>query len=163
MAAFSRHDGALDWARHRAESHWGPIALESERFAFTETDYYQRTMGSGLRKTFFAFETLVDPGELAALKLTTNRWEIEYASSAAHEQPRPLNLDPGYLSQAKLVLATTKDRDHRIYIGRGIFAEVTITYRRGAGWCGREWTYPDYLRPDFHEFFDRCRSYLRQR
>lgn len=163
MAAFSRHDVALDWARERAESDWGPLALSSRRFAFTETEYYERTMGSGLRKTFFAFERLVDASQLADFKLQTNQWELEYAQSAGFSEQRPLNLDPGYLSQAKLVLATTKDRDHRIYIGQGIFAEVTISFRRDRGWCGRDWTYPDYLRADYHEFFNRCRTYLRQR
>ena len=162
MAAFSRHDAALDWAQQRAESQWGPLALSSERFEFTETGYYERSMGSDLRKTFFAFERLRDPAELASIKLQTNAWELEYAQLVEHAEERPLNLDPGYLSQAKLVLATTKDRDHRIYIGQGICAEVTITYRRDSGWVGREWTYPDYLRGDYHEFFDRCRAYLRQ-
>jgi hypothetical protein len=162
MAAFSRHDAALDWAQQRAEAQWGPLALASDRFEFTETGYYERSMGSDLRKTFFAFEQLVDPAELASVKLQTNAWEREYAEAAGHAEERPLNLDPGYLSQAKLVLATTKDRDHRIYIGQGMFAEVTITYRRDSGWVGREWTYPDYLRDDYHEFFDRCRAYLRQ-
>lgn len=163
MAAFSRHEAALDWAAQRAESQWGPLAMTSDRFSFTETSYYEKTMGSGLRKTFFAFERLIDPSELANLKRQTNNWEQEFAQSANCAEQRPLNLDPGYLSQAKLVLATTKDRDHRIYIGQGIFAEVTITFRRDQGWCGREWTYPDYLRADYHEFFDRCRSCLRKR
>lgn len=162
VAAFSRHDAALDWARQRAEFEWGPTALVSDRFAFTETDYYAPTMGSDLRKTFMAFQRLVDPASLAQRKCMTNQWELDYAAEALHDDLRPLNLDPGYLTLGKLVLATTKDRDHRIYLNQGIFAEVTIGYRRGEGWCGRPWTYPDYLRADFHEFFDRCRAYLRQ-
>ena len=162
MAAFSRHSSALDWAQKRAESKWGRLALVSDRFEFTETEYYVRSMGSDLRKTFFAFEHLIEPAGLANIKLQTNAWELEYSEVAGHSEERPLNLDPGYLSQAKLVLATTKDRDHRIYIGKGMFAEVTITFRRDSGWVGREWTYPDYLRDDYHEFFSRCRTYLRQ-
>jgi hypothetical protein len=162
LAAFSRHSAALDWARQTAEDAWGPIALESERFEHRETTYYEATMGADLRKTFFAFERLIDPGELAGRKETSNQWELDYAGLAEHPEPRPLNLDPGYLTEAKLVLATTKDRDHRIYLDRGIYAEVTLHFQRGA-WQPRPWTYPDYQRADYHAFFLRCREYLRQR
>ena len=94
-------------------------------------------------------------------KLASNQWEIDYQQLGRHPEPRPLNLDPGYLTEAKLVLATTKDRDHRLYLSRGIFAEVTLHFHRGT-WEARPWTYPDYQRADYHEFFLRCREYLRR-
>ena len=72
----------------------------------------------------------------------------------------PLNLDPGYVTLAKLVLASTKDHAHRIYLADCIYAEVTLSYRGGA-WQPFEWTYPDYRRADFHVFFTRCRELLR--
>src|SRR4029078_12622455 len=106
-------------------------------------------MGTDLRKVFFAFESLVDPAELVACKETSNQWETDYQQLARHPEIRPLNLDPGYLTEAKLVLATTKDRDHRLYLDRGIYAENTLYYQRGA-WQSRPWTYPDYQRPDYH-------------
>ena len=162
MAAFSRYDEALDWAGARAVQHWGPLALASPRFNFTETRFYEATMGTALRKCFFAFEHLFDPARLADVKLQTNLWEQEYAAVSRMPEPRPLNLDPGYLTEAKLVLASTKDRDHRIYLSRGIFAEGTL-YFHGRRWRAREWTYPDYRSAGYHQFFDRCRSYLRQR
>jgi hypothetical protein len=162
LAAFSRHPAALDWARRTAESAWGPIALASERFEHRETAYYEATMGADLRKCFLAFERPFDPAELAARKLTAIQWETDYARQAQHPEPRPLNLDPGYLTEAKLVLATTKDRDHRLYLRDGIYAEVTLHFQRGA-WHARPWTYPDYQRADYHEFFLCCREYLRQR
>ena len=65
-------------------------------------------------------------------------------------------------STGKLVLATTKDRDHRLYLGEGIYAEVTLHYQGGA-WRARPWTYPDCARGDYHEFFLRCREHLRGR
>jgi hypothetical protein len=162
LAAFSRHAEALDWARQTAEVAWGPVALESERFDHRETDYYETSMGPDLKKCFFAFESLIDPAELVQCKLASNRWERDYQQIGRHPESRPLNLDPGYLTQAKLVLATTKDRDHRIYLDRGIFAEVTLHFQRGA-WQPRPWTYPDYQRADYHEFFTRCRDFLRRR
>ena len=161
LAAFSRYGEALDWAREKAEQAWGPITLESERFEHRETDYYEATMGPDLRKCFFAFQTLIDPAELVECKQTSGRWEAEYTALGRHPEPRPLNLDPGYLTQAKLILATTKDRDHRIFLNRGIYAEVTLHFQRGS-WQSRPWTYPDYQRADYHEFFTRCREFLRQ-
>jgi hypothetical protein len=162
VAAFSRYDEALAWGRARCEQAFGPIALESERFEHHETQYYTASMGEGLRKTFWAFESLVDPAELVAAKIATNAWEAEYAAEANKPEARPLNLDPGYITEAKLVLASTKDRDHRLYLERGIFAENTLFFRGGT-WQLRPWTYPDYQRADYHLFFTRCRDYLRQR
>ena len=160
MAAFSRHAAALDWTEETAVRHWGPTALVSPRFEHEETRFYERTMGSGLRKTFFAFEQRIDPATLADLKHQTNAWEQEYRRLVDVPEERPLNLDPGYLTEAKLVLASTKDRDHRIYLGNGIFAEGTLIFQHGA-WRTRPWTYPDYQRADYHEFLTRCRDYLR--
>jgi len=160
MAAFSRYGEALDWARQRAESECGPIALASERFAHEETTFYEPTMGKGLLKTFFAFQRRIDPTAIVDLKHKSNAWEMEYQAVSARREPRPLNIDPGYLTEAKLVLATTKDRDHRLYLDRGIFAEVTLHFQRGA-WRERPWTYPDYRRADYHAFFDLCRALLR--
>ncbi len=97
---------------------------------------------------------------LSGVKCRTNEWEVEYAKQADHSEARPLNLDPGYLTLAKLLLASTKDHAHRIYLERGIYAEVTLNYRR-RDWRSLDWTYPDYCREDYHEFFSRCRELLR--
>ena len=171
LAAFSRHEDALDWARQKAIDAWGLIELESPRFDFVETDYYDATMGTGLKKMFYAFQRPFDPAELVDIKLETNRWEEEYASahhwqSRCHpgqchpDEPRPLNLDPGYLTQAKLVLASTKDFAHRIYLSRGIYAEITLQYRHHR-WQHHQFTFADYRRADYQEFFDKCREAVR--
>lgn len=157
IAVISRHDEALDWAEQRTVDQYGPICGKSEAFDFIETDYYASTMGSGLKKQFLAFERLIDPAELASVKRCTNQWEKEYAGLGHHAEPRPLNLDPGYLTLAKLVLASTKDHAHRIYLGEGIYAELTLQYRGGT-WHPCPWTYPDYRREDYQEFFSSCRQ-----
>jgi hypothetical protein len=162
LAAFSRYPEAIAWGRQTAETEWGPAALQSELFDHRETNYYEATMGSDLKKTFFAFERLIDPAQLVAYKETSNQWEADYQALGHHSESRPLNLDPGYLTEAKLILATTKDRDHRLYLDRGIYAENTLYFHRGA-WQSRPWTYPDYQRADYHQFFLRCRDYLRQK
>jgi hypothetical protein len=159
VAAFSRYEPALDWTQATLTSHWGPLLFASPRFQFTETDYYASTMGPELLKQFFAFSTLIPPDRLPDLKLQTNSLEAAYARMGGHSEPRPLNLDPGYLTPAKLVLASTKDHAHRLYVGQGIYAEITLRYHRGA-WQPWQWTYPDYRRADFHQFFCRCRDWL---
>jgi hypothetical protein len=161
LAAFSRYEAALAWARDRACLAWGPVGLESPSFLFDQTDYYRPTMGPGLRKIFWAFARPFDPGKIAEVKLQTNQWEQDYARQSDHTEPRPLNLDPGYLTLGKLVLASTKDHAQRIYLARGIYAEVTLSYRHG-GWQPHPWTFADYRRRDYQEFFSECRELLRR-
>ncbi len=162
LAAFSRYDAALDWARQRAIEAWGPIERESPRFDFFETRYYEPTMGQGLKKVFFSFQRAFDPAELVRVKLETNRWEEEHAAGAGHSMPRPLNLDPGYLSLGKLVLASTKDFAHRVYLSQGIYAEVTLQYKHNQ-WRPHEYTLADYRRADYQQFFSQCRDLLHRR
>jgi hypothetical protein len=162
LAAFSRHDAALDWARGKSLRAWGPLARESPRFEFRETPYYEPAMGADLRKTFWLFQRPFDPAELAEIKLQSNRWEEEYAAAAGCAEPRPLNLDPGYLSLAKLVLASTKNHAHRIYLRQGIYAEITLHYSQGR-WQPWPWTFADYRRDDYQQFLLACRDYLHHR
>jgi hypothetical protein len=162
VAAFSRYESALAWGLARCEAQFGPVALISPAFEFVETDYYVPTMGPGIRKCFWVFERLMDPGTLAELKLLSNEWEAEYARTHRHAESRPLNLDPGYVTLAKLVLASTKDHTHRIYLSRGIYAETTLFYRHGS-WQHHEWTFPDYRRADYQAFFSESRRYLHGR
>jgi hypothetical protein len=92
----------------------------------------------------------------------TNRWEEEYAAASDHAESRPLNLDPGYLTLGKLILASTKDFAHRIYLARGIYAEVTLQYKHRR-WQHHEYTFPDYRRADYQQFFSECRDTLHER
>jgi hypothetical protein len=160
VAAFSRHEEALAWARQRLEEICGPVGLASAAFSFHHTSYYEPTMGAGLRKQLFAFRRLADPAGLADVKLRTNALEAEVVG--AFPEPRPLNLDPGHLGLGKFVLATTKDQAHRIYVGKGIFAEVTLRFEAGAfePW---PWTYADYREPSVRAFLKEARDYYRQR
>lgn len=162
FTAISSYDDALiDDARVRLSARWGSIQFQSPIFDFDQTAYYRKQMGENLRKQFVAFEKLVDPAEVVNAKITSNQLEdgfaVEYADSGVE---RPVNIDPGYVTEAKLVLATTKDRDHRIYLDRGILAEITLFYQNH-GWNSSRWTYPDYKTVECHEFLDQCRSFLR--
>ena len=161
MAIFSPHESAFDWVRKHAESQWGTLALESERFPFeTFTDYYESTMGKTLPKCLWAFETLISPNTLPKIKCLTNEWETEFKAFADCSFERPLNIDPGYVDLGKLILASTKDHAHRIYLSDGIYAETTLIFTQKR-WKPLPWTYPDYQSEGYHEFFTRCRDYLK--
>ena len=162
VAAFAPSDVALGWSKQRAESVFGPIELESEPFRFDRfTDYYAPSMGDVLFKRLWGFRRLIDPATLADVKRRTNDWEAEYAVTAGEPVPRPLNLDPGYVDFGKLILASTKNHAHRIYLRDGIFAETTLIYTRKR-WTPLPWTYPDYQSPEYHEFLNRCRELLKR-
>ncbi|MHB1355834.1 MAG: DUF4416 family protein [Anaerolineae bacterium] len=125
-------------------SAYGRIDYSSVILPFDHTTYYEKEFGCGLQRQFVSFERLVDPGQLAEIKLQTNSLEQKLAVAGR----RIINLDPGYLTLAKFVLATTKDQGHRIYIGQGIYAEITLIYQRGE-WRVCPWTYPDYQSPAY--------------
>jgi hypothetical protein len=152
----------IEWAVRQAEAAWGELALRSPVFAFDQTRFYEPEMGPNLSKQLFAFGHLMDPAELAAAKLLANDWEREAAAEFSRGVARPVNVDPGYLTEAKLVLASTKDRDHRIYLGQGIYGEVTL-YFHDRQWRGSRWTYPDYQQSAFVDFFTQVRELLRRR
>ncbi len=142
-------------ARRLLEKRFGPIVHESPHYPFDFTSYYAEEMGSALRKYFVSFAQLIRPEELVEAKLCTNAMEDELASAGK----RNVNLDPGYVEGAKLVLATTKDHGHRIYLGQGIYGDLHLRYRHGR-FEPLEWTYPDYRQPLALEFFARVREWF---
>lgn len=161
-AVFSQKVEAFDWFEKVAEAKWGTLIHRGPRLSFDQTRFYEKQMGTHLLKQLYAFDELIAPEALATIKLQSNQWEEEFASIGEAAVERPLNVDPGYVSEAKLVLATTKDRDHRLYLGHGIYGEVTLFYRQGS-WQSRPWTYPDYQQPEYHSFLNDCRQDLRER
>lgn len=162
VAAFSRHRAALDWARERLVKQYGTVALTSPSFLFNQTDYYAPTMGTDLRKEFLVFGQLAAPESLPDVKRHTNDLERELADAAVHPEPRPLNLDPGFLTLGKFCLATTKDQAHRIYLRDGIFAEVTLRFEAGS-FHPCPWTYADYRQPEVIAFLNTARDFYRRR
>jgi len=138
---------------------YGVIVLRSTPMPFTQTAYYEREMGANLTRLYVAFDPLVSLAVLATVKHMTNQLEARWSTPQGQ---RRVNIDPGYLDLAKVVLASTKDHSHRLYIGDGIFAEVTLRYRQHTfqAW---EWTYPDYCTPTALTFFHQLRElYKRQ-
>ncbi|MEE9554210.1 MAG: DUF4416 family protein [candidate division Zixibacteria bacterium] len=141
----------------RLESRFGPIDSRSGKFDFSFTDYYESEMGPGLIKRFLSFEKLIAPDQLAKTKNETLSIETEISIDGR----RTVNLDPGYLEESKLVLASTKNFAHRIYLGDNIWGEVTLRYENGE-FVTHPWTYPDYAAPLAFEYFKRVRAKYRE-
>ncbi len=126
------------------------------------TGYYEKEMGSALLRKFVSFGPLVSPGDLAQIKLRTQDLEERYRWSEGERRGRRINIDPGYLDGGKIVLASTKGASHRVYLGSGIYGEVTLLYRNGS-FEPLPYTYPDYLWPETLAFFTELRTlYLAQ-
>ena len=134
---------------------FGPIDYRSPALLFKYTDYYEREMGAGLKRVFISFKKLISPEKISKIKLLANSVEEKLAKN----NKRRINLDPGYVSDAKLILATTKDYCHRIYLTNGIYAEVTLKWRRD-GFEPFEWTYPDYQSREYIDIFNTLRKRL---
>ncbi len=144
--------------RRQLEATYGRIDLETTSLPFVWTRFYEREMGSTLLRQFWSFEALIAADALADIKRQTNAMEQTFAG---HGGQRRVNLDPGYIDLAKLVLGTTKDQQHRLYLGQGIYAEVTLRFT-GGRFVPWEWTYPDYRTLEYLAFFDAVRRRYRQ-
>jgi hypothetical protein len=124
---------------HDLVAHFGSVDMVSPWYPFDFTDYYEAEMGRPLFRRMLSFARLVDPGRLPDIKRTTNALERRRSEAGL----RRVNLDPGYLVHAQFVLATGKNYAHRIYIGSGIYADLTLMFHKGS-FESLPWTYPDY-------------------
>src|SRR5262245_17566255 len=146
-------------AKARLTALYGTIDHESPVIPFDFTDYYDAEMGEIVDRVFFSFERLIEGDQLVQIKRQTNVIEEEM-KPLLQTVSRPVNLDPGYIEHAKVLLASTKNFYHRIYIGNGIFGEVTMHFRNNT-FQFFPWTYPDYQSKDYQEFFLRTRHIYR--
>lgn len=149
-----RLEKTLEWR-------FGPIDFRTALLDFAYTNYYEPEMGSNLKRQFVSFRKLIDPRQLADIKLYTNKVELQ--NSVSRNKPsRKVNIDPGYLVEGKFILATTKDHQHRIYLSKGIYAEVTLRYvdKTFLPW---DWSYRDYQTKEYIDIFNEIRRiYIQQ-
>jgi hypothetical protein len=138
---------------------FGNADFTSDVWPFDKTNYYQEQMGPRILRQFLSIDKPIDPGRLAKIKIQTNKIEQKLARALRLPLPRPVNLDPGIIEPSKLVLATTKNYSHRIYIGKKMYAEVTLIFDKGI-WKPLEHTYPDYRQQCYFDFFEKVRIRL---
>jgi hypothetical protein len=147
-------------ARQRLVPLFGPVDAQSESFPFDLTNYYDEEMGKPISRCFFSFSELIQASAISEIKVKTNDLESVFASEFPSVK-LPINLDPGYVEQSKLVLASTKNFYHRILVAGGIYAEVTLHFKDGQ-WHSFPWTFPDFKTGRYHRFFSSMRDIYRR-
>ena len=148
-----REDMVLQNVFDILEAKYGRISYTSEKIKFEHTTYYSEEMGETLYKQYVVFERYIDPALLPDVKHLTNALEEQFSDNGK----RTVNIDPGYIELAKLVLASTKNFSHRIYIGNGIYGDVQLYWQHGR-FVSNPWTYPDYKDPRVLGFFENIRN-----
>jgi hypothetical protein len=146
-------DAPVEECVAKLEERFGEIDFISERFAFNLTSYYEKEMGKGLSRKIISFRRLIRRDELVDIKTFTT--ELEKIFSVGGK--RKINIDPGYIAPEHLILATGKGYYHRPYLGKGVYADLTLVYRNKE-FKPLEWTYPDYGSQNLRKLFKKLRD-----
>ena len=133
------------------------VDSESDIIPFDMTDYYHPEMGSPLFRKFISFQQLIHPQQLSGIKIFSNRVEAQFSDRGR----RRFNIDPGFVSEANVILATTKNHYHRIPLQEGVYAHMEYTIRKKKV-VPLEWTYPDFKKKEYMNFFNRLISLYKQ-
>ncbi len=131
------------------------VDLQSKVIKFDTTDYYKDEMGEEIFRYWISFSPVIYAKDIYKIKVLTNEIETEIFSD--ENKNRKVNIDSGYIEGSKLVLFSTKNYSHRVYLEEGIFAEVTLLYKN-KNFQTLDWTYPDYRLPQAIEFFTKARQ-----
>lgn len=162
IALLCSHESLLPVVEEALVERFGPMELASPSFPWEMTDFYQKEMGPKLLRKFISHLALITPDRLAEIKTMSQQLESNFLWHEGRKKGRRVNIDPGYLDANKVVLATTKDAAHRIYLRSGIYGEATLTYRHGS-YHPHDQTYPDYRWEETLSYFARLRSkYMEQ-
>lgn len=160
FALLSENEDILKRVEKRLSFDYGPIDSRSPLFPFDMTTYYEKEMGKNLVKRFVSIEPLMKIEELPSVKIQSNRLENLFGRE---DGSRCINIDPGYVDLSKIVLATTKDYSHRLYLDKKIYAEVTLHYSsKDKSFVPWEWTYPDYREDVAIKYFNELRERYHQ-
>jgi hypothetical protein len=150
--------GLLEEAKARLLDAYGPVDVQSKPAPLGASNDVAQEMGPDLERYFVAFFDLIDPSELASVKVVTAQLEDRLAVGGL----RTVAIDPGYVARDQLMVATLKEAPHRTYLGRGVYAELAYIWRPD-GFVPLEWTHSDYLEPDQRAFFSTLHTrYLEQ-
>ena len=157
VGAIMKNRSLLETVAAGLMSAFGPLGMVSPWYAFNDTDYYAGEMGQPLFRRIIVFKSLVNQDDLVRVKLQTNALEKALSVMGA----RQVNLDPGFLVSERFVLASGKNFTHRIYLGQGIYADLTLIFERGA-YRALPWTYPDYASSRLQAFLLKARGRYRR-
>jgi hypothetical protein len=150
---FSSDKAFIDEIIQVLEHRFGSVDWISPELFFDRTQYYAKEMGWPLHRRFTSFKELIRPEDAVDVKLETNKIEAEYLENGK----RKINIDPGYISLERLILVTGKNYTHRVYLSKGIFADLTLVFNRGT-FRPLEWTFKDYASPEIISLFNDVRE-----
>ncbi len=150
---FSSQANLIDQVILELEGLFGPTDWISPAFFFDRTKYYEKEMGWPLHRRFISFKNLIRPEDIVDIKWKTNALEERYTQGGK----RKINIDPGYVALERLVLATGKNYTHRIYLSKGIYADLTLIFQRGS-FNPLAWTFKDYSDPEIISIFNEVRE-----
>ena len=133
---------------------WGRADIMYHQIPFLHTSYYEEEFGKTLERSILSFSNHIERDQLIEAKL----WGVQIENQLANDRGnRTLNIDPGYVTDYQVVLATGKNYSHRIYLDRGVFADLTMVYREGK-YQALPWTYPDYIQEPLQGIFTEIRK-----
>lgn len=162
VALLCNHDSLFPSVEGELRALFGSIDTASLIYRWTVSSYYEKEMGPGLLRRFVSFGPLISPDRLPEIKAMAHDVEAIHYWVEGDRRGRKVNIDPGYLEASKVVLASTKNASHRIYLRSGIYGEATLTFYDGH-FQPCPYTYPDYRWPETLSFFSDLRQlYLRQ-
>lgn len=156
VSVFSPEERLLEEVMRELQAMCGAVDWMSPPLFFDRTRYYEKEMGWPLHRRFLSFEKLIRPESLVEIKLETNELEKRYLQ----EGKRRVNIDPGYIALERLVLATGKNYTHRIYLSKGIYADLTLVFHQGS-FQTLAWTYRDYGDPVIIGYFNEVREHYK--
>jgi len=143
----------LQPAKLKLETNYGPTDFESESFEFAISEYYRPEMGWPIYRLFWSFETLINPKQIARIKVECNAIE----DAIAVDGKRKINIDPGYMDYDKIVLASAKYNGQKVYLDFGIYADLTLHYEKG-DFYPYPWSFPDFKSSTYNKTFLRMRE-----
>jgi hypothetical protein len=160
-AVLYRDEEALTACLARLGEATSPLDFRGAPHPFDQTDYYAPEMGAGLSRVLVSFRALRPPTFLVAAKHAAGALE----DALRVEGKRRVNVDVGYLDLGKLVLASWKARGHKLYLGEGVWGDLTLLYGEGR-WQPLEWSFPDFRTgrydADLHAIRERYKRRLRE-
>jgi len=138
-------------------SKFGPLDYRSEPIPFTVTDYYSQEMGFPLKRIFVSHEKLINPADLPDIKRLTTKVE----DMCREDSNRRINLDPGYMDYHKIVLASFKYGGYKLYLGHGVYGDMTLHYAKG-NFQAFNWSFPDFKLNLYNEIFLKIRQFYKK-
>lgn len=157
FSIFSANTDLIKETMDKISKVYGEIDWESDFLNFDQTTYYEKEFGKNLKRKIFTIKTLINPINAIEIKLSSMKMEDDLRLDGK----RIINIDPGYIELSRVILTTRKPYSHRIYIGKGIYADLTLIFKRGEGYLPLPWTYPDYASEQYRSFFNDLRKVLK--